>query len=108
MPTSNVIQCQQCGLRADVTAVFQHYGFRLTVPCACGATVRTGLELDDLPRYRVDFEASTPAQLRAGTPVTRRFCRHPDVAIDENTPLWALMPLRRRRRIVKHARTPDR
>lgn len=84
------IQCPECGAWAPRTPLFQHYGFRLRVPCKCGAMVRTGLELADLPRYRIDFDASSPAQLAAAAPVVTVKRLHPDVPIDEHTPLWSL------------------
>lgn len=84
------ITCSSCGATANRTAVFQHYGFRLRVPCKCGELVETRLQHADLPAVVVDFERSTLMQLRCGVPVTTTHEVHPGVAIDADTPLWAL------------------
>lgn len=85
-----VIRCTECGKWCERTLLFQHYGFRLRVPCACGTMLATGLSREDLPRVHVDFEASSPEQLRAGVPVHSTSELHEGVAIDADTPLWAL------------------
>lgn len=82
--------CPNCGKWAERTELFQAYGFRLRIPCACGAGVETGLESADLPRVHVEFAASSPAQLAAAAPVCTVSRLHEGVDIDEHTPLWSL------------------
>ena len=85
------LKCEACGLVAERSAIFEHHGFRLAVPCACGERVATQLSRSDLPVFEIDWEASTPAMLKFGVPMGRTVERHPGVPIDADTPLWALV-----------------
>ncbi len=95
----DVVWCPDCDLGAFRESLFRTHGFRLRVQCVCGANVCTGFRDADLPTLKFDDEAI--AKMSAdevesaefyGTLPMQLVERYPGIEIDENTPLWAILP----------------
>lgn len=93
----DIVWCGECDLGARRENVFRAHGFRLVVPCACGAKVATGLRREDLPRFEIDFDAVDEMGPLARAVIARTkampgrwIYKYPGIEIDSDTPVWAL------------------